>query len=253
MWLPYSRTGISAGGASCRPANTSRCSRWKSRRTTARGSAEPKGRAAVAMLQAAAERAFRCGTPPRPPPPASSHPSSCSPSLAPFVPGLAAQPAAGSAALAPAPADVALKSVRLAARRAWRAAGLNPVPPPTSLGGAAGERAAQAPVDGPGSCCRCATARGGPTNGGSSGGCSSVARRGQAFPWGQARPAQRAHTATDGDVHVVGAAGRARRRSLMGAWRQLAGTVRRSYGGEVPPVVQGRGSARQIYSPARRS
>ena len=60
-------------------------------------------------------------------------------------------------------------------------------------------------------------------------------------------------TATDGDVLVVGAAGRARRRSLMGAWRQLAGTVRRSYGGEVPPVVQGRGSARQIYSPARRS
>ena len=231
----------------------SRCSRWKSRRTTARGSAEPKGRAAVAMLQAAAERAFRCGTPPRPPPPASSHPSSCSPSLAPFVPGLAAQPAAGSAALAPAPADIALKLVHLAARRAWRAAGLNPVPPPTSLGGAAGERAAQAPVDGPGSCCRCATARGGPTNGGSSGGCSSVARRGQAFPWGQARPAQRAHTATDGDVLVVGAAGRARRRSLMGAWRQLAGTVRRSYGGEVPPVVQGRGSARQIYSPARRS
>jgi hypothetical protein len=46
-----------------------------------------------------------------------------------------------------------------------------------------------------------------------------------------------------GDVHVVGAASRARRRSLMGPRRQSAGTVRRSCGGDMPPVVQGRGSA----------
>eukprot|EP01046_Picozoa_sp_COSAG06_P020695 COSAG06_NODE_1524_length_9197_cov_21.393430_3_plen_156_part_00 len=53
-----------------------------------------------------------------------------------------------------------------AARRAWRAASSSPQPCPSARRAAAGapdERAAQAPVDGPGSCCVCAAARGGPT------------------------------------------------------------------------------------------
>ena len=145
--LPPDR-GISAGRrASCRHAHgthPARCSWVTSRRTASRGSARNRqGRASVVMLQAAAERAFCCGTPPRPLPPSSSRPSSSSPRSHPeLVLGvwplnlqqgqLNLQQAAPLLRQHPQMQHPCQLTKQHGARGAQQAAFLNPVPPITS-------------------------------------------------------------------------------------------------------------------------
>ena len=145
--LPPDR-GISAGRrASCRHAHgthPARCSWVTSRRTASRGSARNRqGRASVVMLQAAAERAFCCGTPPCPLPPSSSRPSSSSPRSHPeLVLGvwplnlqqgqLNLQQAAPLLRQHPQMQHPCQLTKQHGARGAQQAAFLNPVPPITS-------------------------------------------------------------------------------------------------------------------------
>ena len=181
----------------------------------------------------------------RPPPPYSSRPSPSSRFLARTLcpRHLAAQPAAGSATLAPAPAGIApsQSAKQHGERGARQAVVLNPASPPASPGGAPGERAGQAPVDGPGSCRVCAAARGGPADGNTS--IGRTLRRGaptQTTPCGRAqgtRCAVRRRLTAAMCTWWAQPAGR-RRRSLMGPQRHSTSATRRSYGGEMPPVVQ---------------